>query len=59
MQIMEMVRHDVWQGDFGDRFEDREYAIELFNRHNAEVRARVNADRLLVFEVKDGWEPLC
>ena len=33
--------------------------IAAFERHNAEVRRRIPADRLLVFEARDGWEPLC
>ena len=34
-------------------------AIERFERHNAEVQEYVPADRLLVFEAREGWEPLC
>ena len=34
-------------------------ASEVFERHNREVQERVPADRLLVFRVQDGWEPLC
>merc|ERR1712212_63073 len=34
-------------------------AIEVFNSHVAEVKAHVPADRLLVFDVKEGWAPLC
>ena len=49
----------VWDGTFDGRFEDRRYAIEVFERHNAEVRRRVPPDRLLVYEVKEGWSPLC
>ncbi|VDP70682.1 unnamed protein product [Echinostoma caproni] len=30
-----------------------------FVRRNEEVERTVPADRLLVFQVKDGWEPLC
>jgi hypothetical protein len=59
LRAMEMVRRDMWQGDFGGRFEDREYMIEYFNRYVAQVQEQVPADRLLVFEVKEGWEPLC
>lgn len=40
-----------------DNDEDRLTA--LFHRHNAEVRATVPADRLLIYEVADGWAPLC
>jgi hypothetical protein len=49
----------IWQGTFDGRFEDKNYAIEVFERHNAEVRQRVPGDRLLVYDVKAGWEPLC
>jgi hypothetical protein len=52
--------HDViWQGTFDGRFEDKAYAIEVFERHNEEVKRRVPSERLLVYEVKEGWGPLC
>jgi hypothetical protein len=44
---------------FDGRFEDREYAIGAFERWNEEVKERVPAGRLLVYEVKEGWGPLC
>ena len=49
----------VWEGDFDGRFEDREHAIEAFERHNEEVKRRVPPEKLLVYEVKQGWGPLC
>lgn len=49
----------VWRGTFGGRFEDKAHAIETFDRHNAEVRRRVPSERLLVYDVRDGWAPLC
>jgi len=42
-----------------DLLRDRETAIAAFHRQLAEVRAAVPAERLLVFEVGDGWAPLC
>lgn len=33
--------------------------IEVFQRHNESVHACVPADRLLVYEVEQGWGPLC
>ncbi|MCB0184855.1 MAG: hypothetical protein KDE31_11350 [Caldilineaceae bacterium] len=48
-----------WGGLFEGRFEERDHAIERFKAWNAEVQATVPADKLLVFEVKEGWEPLC
>lgn len=43
---------------FGDP-RDRARSIEIFERHNSEVQEYVPAERLLVFRVQDGWEPLC
>jgi hypothetical protein len=37
----------------------KENMIAAFERHNAEVQRRIPAERLLVFEAKQGWEPLC
>jgi hypothetical protein len=49
----------VWNRTFDGRFEDREHAIEVFERWNEAVEMRVSAEKLLVYEVKEGWGPLC
>jgi hypothetical protein len=49
----------VWQGTFGGRFREREYAIRVFREHNQAVQETIPTDKLLVFDVKHGWEPLC
>jgi Sulfotransferase domain len=49
----------VWEDTFDGRFEDRDYAMEVFERHNEAVRRRVPPERLLVFDVREGWTPLC
>ena len=33
--------------------------LSTYHRHNQFVRDAIPADRLLVFDVKQGWEPLC
>ena len=58
-EIGRMNNEIIWQGTFDGRFEDKRHAIEAFNRHNEEVRRRVHRERLLVYEVKEGWGPLC
>lgn len=37
----------------------RANAIAAFERHNAEVQRLIPAERLLVFEAAQGWDPLC
>ena len=55
----DLVGEIVWRGTFDGRFEDRQHAIEVFERHNEEVKRRVPPERLLVYEVREGWGPLC
>ncbi|KAI8074471.1 P-loop containing nucleoside triphosphate hydrolase protein [Gongronella butleri] len=38
---------------------DKALMCDLFEKHNAEVIKTVPADRLLVMNLGDGWEPLC
>ncbi len=49
----------LFQGTFRGRVADRTFATGVFARHNEAVRAEVPAERLLVYEVGQGWEPLC
>lgn len=39
--------------------EDREYATKEFERYIREVKERVPAQKLLVYEMKQGWGSLC
>ena len=54
-----MLDRLIWDGMFQGRFGDKPFAVEVFNRHNEAVKRAVAPDRLLVYEVKEGWEPLC
>ncbi len=55
----EMVRKAILSESFDNRFEDKAHAIEVFNRHTQEVRESIDPKRLLVFDVREGWAPLC
>ena len=44
---------------FGGDLHDRERMVAAYERHNSEVRRTVAAERLLVYELAEGWEPLC
>ena len=41
------------------KFEDKEHARAFWEGHIASVKAHVPADKLLVYDVRDGWGPLC
>lgn len=54
------VHHDIiWNGRFKGYFTDRTRAIDIFNQYIGEVRSAFPAERILVFDVREGWEPLC
>lgn len=44
---------------FGSFEPDRDHLINLIKTHNEEVIAFFPPEKLLVYEVKQGWEPLC
>ena len=41
------------------RFADKEFVRDFWEGHIAEVKAHVPEENLLVYDVRDGWEPLC
>lgn len=54
----EMVRRIVRDDTFGGRT-DEAHVLDVLARHEAEVKRTIAPERLLVFEVNEGWEPLC
>ncbi|MCC6313356.1 MAG: sulfotransferase family protein [Thermomicrobiales bacterium] len=56
---LRMVEETIWQGTFDGRFGDRRHAIAVYEAHNAAVERTIAPDRLLVYNVGEGWEPLC
>ena len=57
--VAEMANRLIVEGVFDGRLDDRQHAISIFNAHNAEVRETIDPARLLVFDVREGWDPLC
>ena len=45
--------------EFGKDYKNKEEVIRTFNKHNETVLNTVPKERLLVFDAKEGWEPLC
>lgn len=58
-KISRMNNRLIWEDTFDGRFDDEDYARAVFERHSAEVRRKVPKEKLLVYEVREGWEPLC
>ncbi|UXX83481.1 sulfotransferase family protein [Roseovarius pelagicus] len=57
-ELFAVMKGGIMLDNFDD-FTDRDSAIATYERNNARVREEVPADRLLVFDVRQGWAPLC
>ena len=58
-QFLDGMEKVVWEGVFHNKLEDKPQAIAVFKNHIEEVKRIVPAERLLIFEAREGWEPLC
>jgi hypothetical protein len=57
--IASMTRMLIRKKTFGDRLDDRSHCLAVHRAHIEDVRRTIPASRLLVFDVKEGWGPLC
>ena len=46
-------------GEFGDKIHDRTFMTDYFRRHTEAVERTIPAERLLVYQVGEGWNRLC
>jgi hypothetical protein len=57
--IFDYVDNAIWSNLFKGKFEDKEFALKRFDDWTEEVKRTVPKEKLLVFEVTQGWQPLC
>jgi hypothetical protein len=59
--FLNMIDRLLWEGrgTFAGLDGDPERMIQRMQRHNEEVQSTIPAERLLVWSVTEGWEPLC
>lgn len=58
-EMMDAAYTMIEDKTFGAPCADREAALAAYRRHIDDVKAEIPAERLLVFDVAQGWEPLC
>jgi hypothetical protein len=58
-QLPEGSRDIIFTRTFNDRLTDRAHCLAIFAQHVQAVRETIAPNRLLVFDVREGWEPLC
>ncbi|MBS9716088.1 sulfotransferase family protein [Pseudohalocynthiibacter aestuariivivens] len=57
--MLDAASEFIGKTTFNGQFMDREMALAAFRKRALDVQAALPADRLLVFDVAQGWDPLC
>ncbi len=57
--MLDAAMEFVGRQTFGGAFADREAALAAYRLRTEQVREAIAPERLLVFDVAEGWEPLC
>jgi hypothetical protein len=58
-RIYNVITNEIFGHLMQGKKDDREFMLGLYNRWVEEVKMTVPAEKLLVFEAREGWEPLC
>jgi Sulfotransferase domain len=58
-ELWGVIEKLIWQGDFQGRFEDKEWVRQMYYDRIEEIKNTVPAERLTVWELGDGWGPIC
>ncbi len=56
--LREVIGKVIWEGDFQGRFADRDWVRQMYERRIQTIKETVRSDRLTVWNIGDGWEPL-
>ena len=59
MKVMGFSKQVMSEEHFQGKFLDKEFMEKVFNDHHEEAKRYVPAEKLLVYDVTEGWEPLC
>ncbi len=58
-KMTQMCRKLIWQGSHKGTMKDPDQAVAHYHWHIEQIKAAVPPERLLIFSVDQGWEPLC
>lgn len=54
-----LQRRLILERTFAGKYRDKAHTIQVYQQHNQNVVETVSPERLLQFDVRSGWEPLC
>ncbi len=59
IKCVKFAKATIFANHLQGKFQDKAFAEKIFNKHIEDVKAYVPAEKLLVYDVSDGWGPLC
>ncbi len=54
-----LVEKYLWKRHYKSKFKDKELALRIYNDFNDEIKRNIPSGQLLVYNIADGWGPLC
>jgi len=54
-----LVEKNLWKKHYHGQFKDKELALQIYKDFNEDIKSSIPEDQLLVYQIKDGWAPLC
>lgn len=58
-QCFKLVGKYLWKEHYHDNFHDKEATLKIYTEFNEEVKRAVPKEQLLIYNVSEGWGPLC
>ncbi len=59
VQCIKFFKKTFFEGFLHNRFDDKEFVRDYWESHIASVKEHVPKEQLLVYDVREGWGPLC
>ena len=59
MRVGWLINNLIFHRTFRFEFRNKHRAIDIFEKHNLEVINHIPSEQLLVYDIAEGWEPLC
>lgn len=59
IKSIKLAKRMIFAKHLEGKFEDKAFAEKVFNQHMENVKAHVPPEKLLIYDVRDGWGPLC
>jgi hypothetical protein len=58
-KVFHLLKENFFEKLYQGRFADKAFALRVYEQFKQEVKDTIPADRLLIYEISEGWAPIC